>query len=83
MQFKSYQVTSFFRIDEAITAAAKAALLAAIIKAGITEKIEPFTAGLNKKDYLIEHPDYIFLNKLPVEPLYYWRKTIEIITEGQ
>ena len=82
-QFRTYQVTSFFRIDEAITAAAKAALLAAIIKAGIMEKIEPFIAGLNKKDYLIEHPDYIFLNKLPVEPLFYWRKTIEIITEAQ
>ena len=80
LQFKSYQVTSYFRIDEAIAASAKAALLAAMIKTGYTGKVESFTVGLKKENYLIQHRDYNFLNKLPVEALFYWSKTIEIIS---
>jgi hypothetical protein len=82
LQFKSYQVTSYFRIDEAIAASAKAALLAAMIKTGYTGDVASFTAGLKKEDYLIQHLEYNFLNKLRVEALFYWRKTIEIITNN-
>lgn len=80
LQFKSYQVTSYFRIDEAIIASAKAALLAAMIKTGYTGKVESFTAGLKKKSFLIQHVDYNFLNKLSVEALFYWSKTVAIIS---
>ena len=82
LQFKTYQVTSFFRIDEAITASAKAALLAAMIKTGYSGAIEFFTGILQKEHYLIQHPDYNFLNKLPVEPLFYWNKTVALLSKN-
>jgi hypothetical protein len=78
LQFKSYQTTSAFRIEEAITGSAKAALLAAKIKAGHTDALPKFEPGIQKNDYLIQHPAYLHLNKLPVEALYYWHHTILI-----
>src|ERR1035437_5056479 len=54
LQFKAYQMASFFRIDEAITAAAKAALLAARIRSNKKGKIELFNSGIKKEECLIE-----------------------------
>lgn len=79
LQFKQYQMTSFFRIDEAIVASAKAAYVAARINADIYGDLEVFQKGYNKQDFLIHNPKYIFLNKLQPEALFYWFKSLEII----
>ena len=79
LQFKAYQMTSFFRIDEAITSAAKAALMAAKIKVNAEGQLDLYQMGMDKKDYLIEHPEYVFLNKLPIESLFYWKQVIDLL----
>jgi hypothetical protein len=80
LQFKPYQMTSFFRIDEAIISSAKAALMAAKIKSGASGAVEVFLPAFDKREYLIQHPEYNFLNKLPVEALFYWFKTLQILS---
>lgn len=79
LQFKAYQTNSFFRIEDAIISAAKAALLAAKLKTNGTGGLEFFKADVKKADYLIQHPEFIFLNKLQAEPLFYWNKAINIL----
>jgi len=80
LQFKPYQMGSFFRIEEAIVSSAKAALIAARIKCGFNEPIDGFSAEYDKRDYLIQNPEYTFLNKLQPEALFYWSKTLQILT---
>lgn len=80
LQFKPYQMGSFFRIEEAIVSSAKAALMAARIKSGSKEPIDAFPAEYDKRDYLIQNPEYTFLNKLQPEALFYWYKTLQILT---
>jgi hypothetical protein len=79
LQFKAYQMSSFFRIEEAIVASSKSALMAARIKTGESGPSELFTPGRNKQDYLISHPDYLFLNKLTTEALFYWHKALKTL----
>ena len=79
LQFINYQTRGAFRIDEAIVAGAKAALLAARIKTGDTSPLPVYEAGMKKSDYLVPQPDYIDLNKLPVEPLFYWHHTLKLL----
>jgi hypothetical protein len=79
LQFKPYQMTSFFRIDEAIVSSAKAAYMAARIKAGLNGNLELFQSGYDKQSLLIQNPNYNFLNKLQAEPLFYWHKAIKLI----
>jgi hypothetical protein len=81
LQFKAYQTNSFFRIEEAITAAAKAALLAASIRAGKKGAVNIYDPSIKKTDYLIRDAKYNFLNRLQPEPLYYWHKTIQLLSE--
>lgn len=79
LQFRAYQMAAPFRIDEAILASAKAALMAAKIKIGSNGQNETFPPEGKKSDYLIAHSDCVFLNKLPPEPLFYWRKTYDLL----
>lgn len=79
LQFKSYQTSSIFRIDEAISASAKAALLAVKIQKGQVDALPQFQQGMNKADYLIQKQEYILLNKLPAEPLFYWHHIINLL----
>ena len=72
LQFKSYQTTSSFRIEEAVIGSAKAALLAAKIRAGHTDALPIFEPSRKKNDYLIQKAEYSYLNKLPTEALFYW-----------
>jgi hypothetical protein len=65
LQFKSYQTTSSFRIEEAVIGSAKAALLAAKIRAGHTGPLPIFEPSRKKNDYLIQKAEYSYLNKLP------------------
>jgi len=79
LQFKSYLTNGVFRIDEAIVGGAKAALLAAKIKTGHTGELPHFEARMKKSEFLIQHPEYNDLNKLPPEPLFYWHHALNII----
>ena len=79
LQFKQYQMTSFFRIDEAIIASAKAAYLASRIKAGTGGDLKVFQQGHSKQDFLIQIPEYNFLNRLQAEPLFYWNNILQLL----
>ena len=64
-----------FRIDQAITAAAKVAYLTQLIQNEEDGTIVRFTNPLEIKDWLIEYPEYNKLNKLKKnnpEAFYYW-----------
>lgn len=78
LQFKAYKMSSFFRIEEAIISAAKAALMAARIRASHTGSVEFYNPEMKKADYLITRPEHIYLNKLPAEALFYWNKALSI-----
>lgn len=79
LQFKPYQMASFFRIDEAIISSAKAAYMAARIKANEGSILEVYQPEYKKQDFLIQNAEFSFLNKLQAEPLFYWYKTVEIM----
>ncbi|HEV8083703.1 MAG TPA: nucleotidyl transferase AbiEii/AbiGii toxin family protein [Chitinophagaceae bacterium] len=76
-QFRGYQINSHFRIDEAITASAKAALLASKLKSNNINKLELFSPDIRKDDCLFEEPALNFLNKLQIEPLFYWSQAFK------
>lgn len=64
-----------FRIDEAITAAAKTAYLIELLKNDRLNTVERFTNALQIKDWAIENQEYNKLNKLKKsnpEAFYYW-----------
>ncbi|MBO9573391.1 MAG: nucleotidyl transferase AbiEii/AbiGii toxin family protein [Chitinophagaceae bacterium] len=79
LQFKAYQMSSFFRIEEAIISSAQAAYMAASVKVGAGARLEIYQPEYSKQNFLIQNPEYIFLNKLQAEPLFYWHKTIETL----
>jgi hypothetical protein len=72
LQFKTYLTNGTFRIEEAIVGGAKAALLAAKLKSGNKDRLPQFEAGTKKSDFLVSNPEFIDLNKLSAEPLFYW-----------
>lgn len=68
-----------FSIDEAITAAAKIAYLAELIKSNSNVEIERFKNANQIKNWLIENPEYNKLNKLKknnLEGFYYWYRSL-------
>lgn len=60
------------KIEQAIIGTSKAALLVRRIQEDDDNPLPKYKAGLNKADWLIQNPDYLHLNKLPVEALFYW-----------
>lgn len=75
-----------FNIEEAITATAKVAYLAEIIKTESTTKIERFSNPLEVRDLSIESAPYNRLNKLKKsnpEAFFYWYKALEIFSKKQ
>lgn len=79
LQFTSYQTRGAFRIDEAIIAGAKAALLAARIRTGDNSPLPAYDKEMKKADYLVTVPTFIDLNKLPAEPLFYWHHALKLL----
>ncbi len=80
-EIKSYIFTAPFRIDEAITASAKAAYLAAIIKTDSRELLK-FDTSINLGEYSISNPEHNKLNKLKNTPggsLFYWHHTLKLL----
>lgn len=89
-EFKQLQkgITNFtnfpieqFRIDQAITAAAKVAYLTQLLQNEEEVKIVRFTNPLEIKEWSFEHPQYNKLNKLKKnnpEAFYYWYKALQL-----
>lgn len=82
-QFGHYVYTANFRIEQAQVAVAKAAYLAAIV---LTDALsfEKFDSAVPLNEYMINHPDYNFLNKqlkfvAKGEALFYWNRTIALL----
>jgi hypothetical protein len=72
-----------FRIDDAVSASARIAYLAAKILKNDPTPIEYYD-GRDIKDWNIEAPDWNFLNRLKRQPdkssFFYWYKTVELMT---
>ncbi|SJN42703.1 nucleotidyl transferase AbiEii/AbiGii toxin family protein [Sphingobacterium sp. JB170] len=82
-QFGHYVYTTNFRIEQAQIAVAKSAYLAAIILSR-AESYEKFDVTVPLRDYMIDHPEYNFLNKQlkfvsKGEALFYWNRTIRLL----
>lgn len=82
-QFGHYVYTANFRIEQAQVAVAKAAYLAAIV---LTDAVSfaKFDSDVTLNEYMINHPDYNFLNKqlkfvAKGEALFYWNRTIALL----
>jgi hypothetical protein len=83
-QFGHFVYLGNFRIEEAQLASAKAAYLAAYILSKNEAALKRFDAAIEKKSYLIEHPEYNFLNKrlkfvVNGEALFYWNEVVKLL----
>lgn len=85
-QFNYFLYTGSFRIEDAQTASAKAAYMAAMIKTGDKGPIKRFDSETLLQSYLIEHPDYNYLNKklrhVPGGALFYWNETVKLLFQS-
>lgn len=79
-----YLMAGNFRIDDAIVAASKVALLASKL---LTSNLEPiiYYKGEDISTLMIEAPEWNFLNKLKRQPdksaFYYWYQTVQLLTK--
>ena len=79
-----YLMEGHFRIENAMAASARVALLVVKI---IKNDMSPiaYYEGEDIKDLNIEHPDYAYLNRLKRQPeksiYYYWHQAITLLTE--
>ena len=75
-----------FRIDDAVVASAKVALLASKLLVNDLTPIA-YYQGEDIKPLNIENPDWNFLNPLKRQPykssFFYWYKTVELLTTGK
>jgi hypothetical protein len=83
-QFGHFVYVGNFRIEEAQLAGAKAAYLAAHILSKTEEGLKRFDEAIEMKTYLIERPEYNFLNKrlkfiAKGEALFYWNEVIKLL----
>jgi len=83
-QFRHYVFSGKFEILEAQVASAKAAYLAALILTNYNDEIRKFDEAQPLNEYLINHPDYNFLNKrlkfiAKGEALFYWFHAINLL----
>jgi hypothetical protein len=73
-----------FRIDDAIIASSRVALLATKLLVGDLSPIS-FYNGEDINVLTIENPEWNFLNKLKKQPdksiFYYWYQTIQLLTK--
>ena len=83
-QFGHFVYIGNFRIEEAQLAAAKAAYLAAHTLVKAEGELKKFNPALDSKTFLIEHPEFNFLNKklkfvAKGEALFYWNEAIKLL----
>jgi hypothetical protein len=83
-QFGHFVYSGSFRIEEAQLASAKAAYLAAHTLVKAEGELKKFDRTADIKTFLIENPEFNFLNKklkfvAKGEALFYWNETIKLI----
>ena len=83
-QFGHFVYVGNFRIEEAQLAAAKAAYLAAHTLVKAEGELKKFDATVESKTFLIEHPEFNFLNKklrfvAKGEALFYWNEVVKLL----
>ncbi|HEY5745540.1 MAG TPA: nucleotidyl transferase AbiEii/AbiGii toxin family protein [Chryseolinea sp.] len=82
-QFIYFVYNGRFRIDDAILASAKAALLAAAIKTDFQGTLPVFDPSAENGSYGIHHPEYSFLNKklkhIRGGALFYWSEIVKLL----
>jgi hypothetical protein len=83
-QFGHFVYSGSFRIEEAQLASAKAAYLAAHTLVKAEGELKKFDRTADIKKFLIENPEFNFLNKklkfvAKGEALFYWNETIKLI----
>jgi hypothetical protein len=83
-QFGHFVYSGSFRIEEAQLAAAKAAYLAAHTLVKAEGELKKFDGNTDIKTFLIEHPEFNFLNRklkfiAKGEALFYWCETVKLI----
>lgn len=83
-QFGHFVYLGNFRIEEAQLAGAKAAYLAAHILSKTKKDLRRFDETIEMKNYLIEHPEFNFLNKrlkfvANGEALFYWNEVVKLL----
>lgn len=83
-QFGHFVYSGSFRIEEAQLAAAKAAYLAAHTLVKAEGELKKFDSTTDSKTFLIEHPEFNFLNKklkfvAKGEALFYWSEIVKLI----
>lgn len=78
-----FLISGHFRVDDAISAAARIAYLAAKIMVNDTTPIRHYR-GEDIKELVIADPDWSFLNKLKKQPdkssFYYWYMAVQLLT---
>lgn len=81
-----FLMTGNFRIDDAVSAAARIAYLSAKILLNDFSPISYYNRH-NIKEWQIKYPDWNFLNKLKKQPdkssFYYWYLTVELLTKNK
>jgi len=82
-QFGYFVYNGNFRIDDAIVAAAKAAVIAAAVKSDFIGQLPLYNARAANAQQIITHPDYIFLNKklrnISGGALFYWAEVVKLL----
>jgi hypothetical protein len=87
-QFGHFVFEGNFRIDHAQVASAKASYLSAMILTGYDGDLAKFDSAVKMQEYLINHPEYNFLNKrlkfvANGEALFYWHQTLKLLYPDQ
>jgi hypothetical protein len=87
-QFGHFVFEGNFRIDHAQVASAKASYLSAVMLTGYDGNLAKFDNAINMQEYLINHPEYNFLNKrlkfvANGEALFYWYQTLILLYPEQ
>jgi len=80
-RFSGYLMIGFFRIEDAIAAAAKVAYFTQSLFKNKSESFVLFDDKVNMTDWIISNSEYIFLNKLKKtnrEAFYYWWNCLEL-----
>ncbi|MEN8122984.1 MAG: nucleotidyl transferase AbiEii/AbiGii toxin family protein [Bacteroidota bacterium] len=81
-----YLMTGNFRIEDAIAASSRVAHLAAKLLTRDLSQIDYYN-GEDIKPFIIEDPEWTFLNKLKRQPdkssFYYWYHTVQLLTIGK
>ncbi len=84
-RFTGYTANERFRIEDAILAASKVAVMAAKIKTDDTTPLPRYSTGMNRSDYIFDSNRYSYLNRklrnVKGGAWFYWHSALTILGE--